>query len=103
MADEKLLTVREAAQLLGVSEKDILTLEQEKAISAHKVGGVYLRFKREELLEFRKTSRHRLPAADTPVIDSPLDKIRDFFYLNDFYIAAILIIAILLFVIFKGY
>ena len=104
MAEEKLLTVREVASLLAISEKEVVELAESGALPAYKIGGVYLRFKKEQIALFRKSSH---PKAVPKVVVSkgyPLkDRLGDFFYFNDFYILAVLIIIVLLFVIMRGY
>ncbi|MFA4854765.1 MAG: helix-turn-helix domain-containing protein [Candidatus Omnitrophota bacterium] len=103
MSEEKLLTVREVSILLGVSEKDILDLAENGAIPAYKVGGVYLRFKKEQVDEYRK-SHHGLhhKSAEKELV-RPQDKIRDFFYFNDFYILAAALIILLGFLVYRGF
>lgn len=99
---EKLLTIRDVAQILEVTEKDVIDLAEKGTIPAYKVGGIYLRFKRDQIDEFRKTYKpaHTQTAA---AVESPQDRLADFFYFNDFYILSGLIIIILLVVIFRGY
>lgn len=101
MAEEKLLTVREVASLLGVSEKEVVDLAESGAIPAYKVGGVYLRFKREQVKNFRRQSS---PVAQVTVKQraSFKDGLSDFFYFNDFYILSALLIILLLLIIFQG-
>jgi len=102
MAEEKLLTVRDVALFLGISEKEVVELSEKGAIPAYKVGGVFLRFKKEQILEFKKTDKS-LPSQTPSPGDYPLnDRISDFFYFNDFYILAVLFIIGLLIVIFRG-
>jgi excisionase family DNA binding protein len=103
MAEEKLLTVREVSQALGISEKEVIDLAESGAIPAYKVGGVYIRFKKEQIQDYRSSSRtlHAKARAHEPY--PAKDRLSDFFYFNDFYIFAGLIIALLLVVIFKGY
>jgi excisionase family DNA binding protein len=96
---EKLLTIREAAQYLEVTERQIIDLSEKGVIPAYKVGGVYLRFKKEQLDEARKYIQ---PSAEDEVIEySFRDKLRDFLYYNDFYIFSLLSISILIYLIFK--
>jgi excisionase family DNA binding protein len=99
---EKLLTIRDVAQILGVTEKEVIDLSEQGAIPAYKVGGIYLRFKRDQIDEFRKTYKpsHDQAAA---AMESSQDRFSDFVYFNDFYILSGLIIVILLVVIFRGY
>jgi excisionase family DNA binding protein len=102
MAEEKLLTVRDVSIILGISEKEVMDLAENASIPAYKIGGVYLRFKKDQVLEFKKTKH----VSSTPDIRSGYslkDKISDFLYFNDFYISAILIIVLLLVIIFQGY
>lgn len=113
MAEEKLLTVREVSLILGVSEKEVVDLAEEGKIPAYKVGGVYLRFKREQIEEFKKkfipsvhknktlSKQPRVSSADTK--NSLKDSLRDFFYFNDFYILSILIILLMLLIILHRY
>jgi len=103
MAEEKLLTVRDVSLILGVSEKEVVDLAESGAIPAYKVGGVFLRFKKEQVQEYRKTKQPVLPKKE-PTKNYPLhDKISDFLYFNDFYILTILIIILLLVIILRGY
>ena len=97
MADQKLLTVREVAHILHLTEKDVMDLAESGAVPAYKVGGVYLRFKREQVEEYRrKFLREAKPAQ--PVLWR--DRLFDFFYFNDFYIISLALIALLLYIIF---
>ncbi|MDD2680255.1 MAG: helix-turn-helix domain-containing protein [Candidatus Omnitrophica bacterium] len=103
MADEKLLTVREVSLLLNISEKEVLNLAESGAIPAYKLGGVYLRFKREQVLGYQKSS-HRPPSVKTPLQQKSTfaDKLSDFFYFNDFYILAFLLTVLLLGILLRG-
>lgn len=104
MAEEKLLTVREVASYLGISEKEVMELAEIGSIPAYKVGGVYLRFKKEQIQNFRKISSASLPATTvTREKYSLAERLSDFFYFNDFYILAGTLIMLLLFIIFRGY
>ena len=102
MAEEKLLTVREVASLLGVSEKEVVDLAESGAIPAYKVGGVYLRFKREQVKNLRKYSRAPVAQVVPKRKSSFKDRVSDFFYFNDFYILAGILIILLLVIIFQG-
>ncbi len=115
MGEEKLLTVRDVSLILGISEREVVDLAESGALPAYKIGGVYLRFKKEQIQEFKKSTR---PLASKPKTDASQkylftphlgagagfkDKVSDFFYFNDFYILTILIILLLLIIIFRGY
>ena len=98
MSEEKLLTVREVSHILGLSEKEVMDLAENGSIPAYKVGGVYLRFKRGQVEEYRKKT-HSDASSLRDV--SFKDRVFDFFYYNDFYILSVLLIALMLFIIFK--
>lgn len=103
MGEEKLLTVRDVSAILAISEKEVIDLAEDGKIPAYKVGGLYLRFKREQVDEFRKTIKISHPHKKAePVKYSAKDRIRDFFYFNDFYVVSLLIIVGMLFIIFRG-
>ena len=102
MSEEKLLTVRDVAIMLGVSEKDVLDLTENGTIPGYKVGGVYLRFKREQVEHYKKQQSHLNPKTVKDVSVNTIDKIRDFFYFNDFYIFAITAIIILGYLVYRG-
>lgn len=103
MAQEKLLTIREVSTILGITEKEVIELAEAGQIPAYKVGGVYLRFKREQIDEFRKHSG-RFSKGKSPISPYPFkERINDFFYFNDFYILAGLIILLMLVIIFRSY
>lgn len=92
---EKLLTIREAAQYLGITEKQVIDLSDKSIIPAYRVGGVYLRFKKEQLDEVKDRI---LPTKEEGDVEYSFnDKLSDFFYYNDFYILSLLIISILIF------
>jgi len=98
MAEEKLLTVREVAELLDISEKDVLDLAESGALPAYKVGGVYLRFKPSQVEEFKKKNAS---IGKRSRQYTNMERILDFFYFNDFYITAAIIIAAMLYIILK--
>lgn len=93
---EKLLTIRDTAALLGISEKDVMNLAESGAIPAYKVGGVYLRFKYDQVEQFKQKRGKEAQQY------SAIERIRDFLYFNDFYILSGLIIIFILTIIFRG-
>lgn len=103
MVEEKLLTIRDVSLILGISEKEVIDLAESGKIPAYKIGGVYLRFKREQIEEFRRSPGHPTKhQAHLPKY--PLkERLSDFFYFNDFYVLASLIIILMLIIIFRGY
>lgn len=102
MADEKLLTVRDVSLLLGISEKEVLDLAESGKIPAYKIGGVYLRFKKEQIETIRQSFKTHPAKQYTSAQYSFKDKVADFFYFNDYYILAVILILLILFVIFSS-
>ncbi|HLD41322.1 MAG TPA: helix-turn-helix domain-containing protein [Candidatus Omnitrophota bacterium] len=99
---EKLLTIREVASILGLNEKEVVELAEQGKIPAYKVGGIYLRFQREQIEQYKDKAK---PANYKPVIKNgytPSERIRDFFYFYDFYLISGILLMILLAIIAKG-
>jgi excisionase family DNA binding protein len=95
---DKLLTVREVSGILNISEKEVIDLSEQGIIPAYKVAGLYLRFKRDQIEQYKKKIRHLQPR---PVRLKLTQRISDFLYFNDFYILATLIILLMLVIIFQ--
>jgi len=102
MSEEKLLTVRDVSTILGVSEKEVLDLTESGVIPGYKIGGVYLRFKKDQVEQYKKSHAHLHPKINQERSNGALDKIRDFFYFNDFYIFAAIAIFILGYLVYLG-
>lgn len=100
---EKLLTIREVSQALSISEKEVITLAESGEIPAYKVGGMYLRFRPEQVESYRKKTLVQSKKDKESEEPSADDKLKDFFYFNDFYIFSIIIILVVLFFILRGY
>ncbi|MDP2943120.1 MAG: helix-turn-helix domain-containing protein [Candidatus Omnitrophota bacterium] len=110
---EGLLNLKEAADLLGLAEEEVRYFVSCGKIPAYKIGGEFLRFKRDQIEALRgriKILKHQsvpiekiVPAEEIErkVKYSVRDKIRDFLYFNDFYFLAAVLIALLIFVILK--
>ncbi len=97
---EKFISVRDAAQFLGVSEKKIIDLVDEGKLSAYKIGGQYLRLNKEQIESLKNS---KIIESDTVQQKYTwIERIKDFFYFNDFYIVALIIIALLIYIIFNA-
>ncbi|MDD4980561.1 MAG: helix-turn-helix domain-containing protein [Candidatus Omnitrophica bacterium] len=102
MAEIKLLTIRDASLILGVSEREVMDLVENGKLIAYKVGGVYLRFKREHIDEFKKSLKRQFPdKINTPHKYPFRDRLGDLLYFYDFYILSILVILLILIIIFR--
>ena len=129
---EKLLTIAEVAGYLKLSEEEVKRLVDIGEIPAYRIGDTFLRFRkeqidavREEISEIEETAHVHPPApepknhATHPYTDLEKDikrkepatrrydytaaeRVKDFFYFNDFYILSFLLIAFLIYLIFKA-
>ena len=97
MADQ-FVSVREAAQALGVSEKKIMDLVDGGDLQAYRIAGQFLRLKKSEISGIRNAGT--VTEEIVRYKYSRAERFSDFFYFNDFYIVSAFIIAVLLYVIF---
>ncbi|MFH1782832.1 MAG: helix-turn-helix domain-containing protein [Candidatus Omnitrophota bacterium] len=95
---QKFLTSKEAANYLNISEEDLGRLMENNTLSSYKIGGVYTRFKTEDLDSYRRRTKNRSNEEGAGILS---DKIKDLIYFNDFYILSGLSIALILYFIFK--
>ena len=129
---EKLMTIREVADYLQMTEEEVKRLVDEGEIMAYKIGGSFLRFRKEQIdavkteideVEAKEPEHSKAvhdPKARRVHIYSDLEReikrkepavrqydytfgerVRDFFYFNDFYIFSFIIIGALIYFIFK--
>jgi hypothetical protein len=98
---EKLVTTREVSLILKLSEKEVIDLANAGLIPSFKLGGEFLRFKQEEILKLKHDikRKYNLPLKK----GARIDRLKEFFYFNDFYIVATAIIFILLWIVIKDF
>ena len=86
---KKLLTLKEAGDYLGILEDELSEIINKGKIPSYKIGGLYTRFKIEDL-DLYKDTVSNTPLEKTDRKRSSLykvsDRIKDFFYFYDFYI-----------------
>ena len=129
---EKLLNIREVAEYLKISEEEVKRLVDQGEIPAYRIGDSFLRFRKEQLdaikSEISEIEEHvtapSAPAAvkasaahpytdlerdakrHTPMARqydyTPAEKLKDFFYYNDFYILSFAVICVLMYFIFRS-
>ena len=98
MAATQYISVREAAQLLGVSEKKVMDMIEARELQAYRIADKFLRLKKSEVIQLRETKA--VVREDENDQYTLQEKIWDFFYFNDFYIISLIIIVALLYMIF---
>ena len=94
------VTVREAAQMLGVSESKLMVLVDEKKLQAYRIAGQYVRFKRADIVLLKNSGRVESETVKFPYTFQ--ERLHDLLAYNDFYITAFIVILALLFIIFFG-
>lgn len=98
MTNNQYISVRETAQIMGVSEKTVMTLIEGRKLQAYRIADKFLRLKKDEVLNIRNSGQ--VSTEDTSYEYTSAEKASDFLYFNDFYIFSTLAIGALLFVIF---
>jgi len=95
------ITVRESAQILAVSEKKVMDLIEEGDLQAYKIADQFLRLKRNEVVNIRTTGQ----VVSENIIQTYTtgERVQDFFYFNDFYLIALAVISVLLYIVFFTY
>ena len=90
---EKLITVREASDILGVMEKEVIDMARAGKIPCYRIGGEFIRFRKSDLQSIKPVVHKTLNIADEQV---PFyERLYNFFYFNDFYIISGLLITVL--------
>ena len=107
---EDYISIRDASELLEISEEELRELVQKHQIPTHNVAGVFLRLKKKEIEELKNKWRierelfvkdERYFSHHNVVRKATVgERVADFWYFNDFYIeCALLITALLYFII----
>ena len=91
---ERYLSEEEAARSLKLRESELDELVERGELAAYKLGGKYIRFKKEDIVRLKVKLGLRRKA-------SLSERLQDFLYFNSFYITAIIIVVIMLLVILK--
>ncbi len=95
------ITVRETAQILAVSEKKVMDLIEGGNLQAYRIADQFLRLKRNEVVNMLSTGQ--VVSENVTHSYTKGERVRDFFYFNDFYLMAFVIIGVLLYIIFFTY
>ena len=128
---EKLLSIKEVSDALKISEEEVKRLVDIGEIPAYRIGGTFLRFRKEQIdaisAEISSFEEDAAGIAASPAAESkptyaytdlekdikrrePVtrqydytagERMRDFFYFNDFYIVSFIVVGILMFLILK--
>ena len=97
MTTSQYITVRETAQLLGISEKKVMDLVEGGKIQAYRIADQFLRLKKAEVVNLQ-TSGH-VVAEIVQFKYTAAERVKDFLYFNDFYLLSVILISVLLYII----
>lgn len=95
-----MLSIEEVKSFLDVQQPQIEKFLKEGKLHAYKIGGTYIRFRKEEVL----TLRHELPRPSdkkAAAKRSFFSRVFDFWRFNNFYIVSLAIVGGLLYLLFK--
>lgn len=92
---EKLWTTSEAAQCLGINERDVEALVRQGTLTGYKLGGQFLRFRPDHVEALKGAIRVPPAAAGKGSRNGWLPHVRDFFYFYDFYLVSAALLAVL--------
>lgn len=93
-----MLSLEEVKSFLELSQEDLEKYLKNGKLRAYKIGGTYLRFRKEDILNLRSELR---PAKVKTASVSLGGRISDFWRFNNFYIVSLLIVVALIAVIVK--
>ncbi|MFO8052530.1 MAG: helix-turn-helix domain-containing protein [Candidatus Omnitrophota bacterium] len=97
----KLMTTREVSHELGLSEKEVIQLAQDNNIPHFRIGGEFLRFKKEDIIKIKPKIKKKYGLSENS--RSLKNRAKEFLYFNDFYIGSIIVIVALLWLIIKDF
>ena len=96
-ANNQFISVRETAQLLAISEKKVMDLIESRKLQAYRIAEKFLRLKKTEVMSLRNSGD--IETENKAIEYTQSEKMKDFFYFNDFYIVGTLVIVCLIYVI----
>ncbi|MBF0484005.1 MAG: helix-turn-helix domain-containing protein [Candidatus Omnitrophica bacterium] len=92
------ISVRESAQILGVSERKVMDLIEERKLQAYKIANKFLRLKHSEVMAIKDAGEVKVETVQYAY--SAAERMQDFFYYNSFYMFMGGVIVVLLYIIF---
>lgn len=96
---DNLLSLEEARRFLGFADGEIDRLIQSGKLQAYKIGGTYLRFRKDDIL----TLKQELRSGKGKAFSLPwLVRVREFWRFNNFYIISLFLIAVLFFIVIRS-
>ena len=90
MSNEQFITVRETAQVLGVSEKKVMDMIESQKLQAYRIADQFLRLKKSEVVSIRNTDN--IVNENIKFAYTKAERFSDFFYFNDFYLISLIVV-----------
>ena len=84
-----MLSIEEVKEVLDIEQKELENFLEQGKIHAYRIGGTYIRFRKEEIESFRYEIRPRKSLA--PPKRNFLSSVYDFWRFNNFYIVSIVL------------
>ncbi len=88
-----MLTLEEVKNYLSLPQDDLEKLIESGRLNAYKIGGSYIRFRKEEVLDLKQGGNPANQAMETGL----LSKAADFWRFNNFYVLSLALVAALLY------
>lgn len=89
-----LLSLEEVRRFLALEEEKVHQLVRQGRLHAYKIGGTYLRFRKEEILSLKQ---ELAPSRKTGLQVPWFVRLREFWRFNNFYIVSLAVLAALFF------
>lgn len=90
---EGMLTLKEVMEYLERDQHEVEKLVKRGRLDAYKIGGAYLRFKKQQVIYLKQQMRKEHGASSSDL----LPRLRDFWVFNRIYILAIMLFALALY------
>jgi excisionase family DNA binding protein len=100
MSEGQYISVREAAQILGISERKVMDMIENNELQAYKIANQFLRLKRSEVASIQRSGSIENESVQYPY--TVKERVNDFFYYNDFYLIAIILIGVLIYIVLRA-
>ena len=93
-----MLTVEEVKTFLEIEHDDLERLLKQQKLHAYKIGGQYVRFRKDEVLNLRLERSPKSPARGKPLAA----RVGDFWRFNNFYIVSLVIAAVVMLLVLRS-
>ena len=100
MSESQYISVREAAQILGINERKIMDMIDSRELQAYKIANQFLRLKQSEVTALRRSGTIRNETTQYPYTFQ--ERVKDFFYFNDFYLISAVVILFLVYIVLNS-